>query len=358
MGDLGLDIISSSSETASVKISGPSYVIASLSSSNISVSASVASVTEAGEYELSLSATCIGDSGVKVLSVSPSKITTVFDYVDTKLYNLEVEAVGAAAVPGLIVDTPAVSTSSDSTINITGARTELEKISRVVAVAEVNKQLKTTTSYDADICIYDADGKKLDNSHYTLSVNSVKITVPILKQKTVPLNVTFSNKPKAYSNKDIAYTTNVSKVTILGPESSIDTIESISLSAIDFNNISLKNNSFDVAPILPNGIKLAENIETVTVKINTSGFSEGTYSVSEFDFKADEGLKVTSSTIRNVKMCGPSSSIRKIKSSALYAVADLSTKTEGVYTVPVRIYAKNYDNVWQVGTYEAVVTVK
>ena len=144
----------------------------------------------------------------------------------------------------------------------------------------------------------------------------------------------------------------------MGPESSIDTIESISLSAIDFNNISLKNNSFDVAPILPNGIKLAENIETVTVKINTSGFSEGTYSVSEFDFKADEGLKVTSSTIRNVKMCGPSSSIRKIKSSALYAVADLSTKTEGVYTVPVRIYAKNYDNVWQVGTYEAVVTVK
>ena len=109
VGDLGLDIISSSSETASVKISGPSYVIASLSSSNISVSASVASVTEAGEYELSLSATCIGDSGVKVLSVSPSKITTVFDYVDTKLYNLEVEAVGAAAVPGLIVDTPAVS---------------------------------------------------------------------------------------------------------------------------------------------------------------------------------------------------------------------------------------------------------
>ncbi len=356
-GELGLDVISKSADTVSVKVSGPSYVIASLSSSDISVSASIAEVTEAGTYELGLTAAC-AESGIKVLSVSPAKVSTVFDYVDTKLYNLEVEAVGATAVSGLIVDTPSVSTSSDSTISVTGARTELEKIARVVAVADVNSQLKNTSSFDADIHLYDAEGKELDKSAYSLSVSKVKITVPILKQKEVPIKVTFSNKPKAYANKDISYTASAQKVTIMGPESSIDTIESVSLAPINFDSVSKDNNSFDVAPILPNGVKLAENIETVTVVINTSGFSEGTYNVTEFKFQGTDGKKVTASGVRNVKICGPSSAIRKIKSSGLYAVADLTGKAAGVYTVPVRIYAEDYDNIWQVGTYEVVVTVK
>lgn len=356
-GELGLDVISQGSNTASVRVSGPSYVIASLSSSDISVTAPLAMVTEAGEYELVLSASC-SESGIKVLGVTPSKVKAVFDYVDTKLYNLEVEAKGATAVSGLIVDTPSVSTMTDSTITITGPRTELAKIAKVVAVADVNAQLKATTTFDANINLYDANGEKVDASNFTLSVSKVKITVPILKQKEVPVKVTFSNVPKAYNEKDISHSVSTGKVTVMGPESIIDTIKSVTLEPIDFFSISKNNNSFDVAPVLPNGVKIAENIANVTVVISTSGLSEGTYNVSNFEFKGIDSKKVSSSGVRNVKICGPSAAIRKIKSSGLYAVADLTGKTAGVYTVPVRIFAENYDNIWQVGTYEVVVTVK
>lgn len=356
-GELGLDVISQSSNTASVRVSGPSYVIASLSSSDISVTAPLAMVTEAGEYELVLSASC-SESGIKVLGVTPSKVKAVFDYVDTKLYNLEVEAKGATAVSGLIVDTPSVSTMTDSTITITGPRTELGKIAKVVAVADVNAQLKATTTFDANIHLYDANGEKVDASNFTLSVSKVKITVPILKQKEVPVKVTFSNVPKAYNEKDISHSVSTGKVTVMGPESTIDTIKSVSLAPIDFFSISKDNNSFDVAPVLPNGVKIAENIANVTVVISTSGLSEGTYNVSNFEFKGIDSKKVSASGVRNVKICGPSAAIKKIKSSGLYAVADLTGKTAGVYTVPVRIFAENYDNIWQVGTYEVVVTVK
>ena len=356
-GELGLDVISQSSNTASVRVSGPSYVIASLSSSDISVTAPLAMVTEAGEYELVLSASC-SESGIKVLGVTPSKVKAVFDYVDTKLYNLEVEAKGATAVSGLVVDTPSVSTMTDSTITITGPRTELEKIARVVAVADVNAQLKATTTFDANINLYDANGEKVDASNFTLSVSKVKITVPILKQKEVPVKVTFSNVPKAYNEKDISHSVSTGKVTVMGPESTIDTIKSVSLAPIDFFSISKDNNSFNVAPVLPNGVKIAENIANVTVVISTSGLSEGTYNVSNFEFKGIDSKKVSASGVRNVKICGPSAAIKRIKSSGLYAVADLTGKTAGVYTVPVRIFAENYDNIWQVGTYEVVVTVK
>ena len=357
-GDLGLDVISMSSPTASVKISGPSYVLASLSPSNISVSASLAEVNEAGTFDLNLTAACANESSVKIVSITPSKITAQFDYTDTKLYNVEVEAVGAAAVSGLVVDTPSVSNSSDSTISISGARSELEKIARVVAVADVNDTLSITKSFDSSIHLYDIDGNELDVSNYTLSSSKIKITVPILKQKQVSVKVTFSNKPDGYADRDISHTVSASKVTIMGPEGSVDEIDSISLTPIDFNSISVDSNSFDVAPILPNGIKTAENIETITVKINTQGLIEANFDVTNFSFNVPNNYKVSALGLKNVKLCGPRSAIKEITSDDLYAVADLSGKTAGEYTIPVKVYSKTYNTVWQVGTYEVVVTVK
>ncbi len=357
-GELGLDVISTNATTASVKVSGPSYVLASLSPNNISVTASLAEVNEVGTFDLNLTAACANESSVKVVSITPQKITAKFDYTDTKLYNVEVDAKGATAVSGLVVDTPVVSNSSDSTVSISGARTDLEKIARVAAVADVKKELDITTSFDADIHLYDEDGNDLDINNYTLSVNKIKITVPILKQKQVAVKVAFANKPEAYANSDLAYTVSTNAVTILGPETSVEKIDSISLTPIDFDSISVSNNSFDVAPVLPNGVKIAENIETVTVSINTSQFSEATFDVASFEFKLPDGLKGSAVGIRNVKICGPRTAIRRINSGDLYAVADLSGKSAGEYTVPVRIYSKSYKTVWQVGTYNAVVTVK
>lgn len=357
-GELGLDLISMSSSTATVKVSGPSYILAGLTASDISVSAPLDDVTEAGSYDITLSAAS-AKGGVSVVGVTPSKVSAVFDYTDTKQFTVEVEAVGAVAVSGLVADTPTVSNNSDSVLAITGPRSELQKIARVLVTAEVNETLSSTQSFDAGIKLFDADGNELDKSVYTIPVDSVKITVPILKQKTVPLEVAFSNTPAAYSAEKISYTASVSSVNILGPASSVDGIESIALTPIDFDSISADNNSFDVSPVLPNGVKLSENIDVVTVKINTSACSEKVLTVSEFRFKGvGDGLSATAGALKNVKICGPRAAVRSITASDLYAVADISGKTAGEYTVAVRVYSKTYDTVWQVGTYNVVVTIK
>ncbi len=357
-GDLGLDVISMSSDTASVKVSGPSYLLASLTANDISVSASIEDVTEAGMYNIDLSAAArVG--GVNVVGVTPSKITAFFDYTDTKQYSVEVEAAGAVAVSGLVSDTPTVSNSSDATLAITGPRSELEKIAKVVAFADVNETLSSTQSFDASIRLYDVDGNELDKSIYSIPVEKIKITVPILKQKQVDVKVTFANKPDIYSTEDIRYSINISKVTILGPETAVEKIDSISLAPIDFDNISINSNKFDVAPVLPNGIKIADSIETFTVTVNTSGMSENVFEVTNFEFKnVGSGLKPTAISVKNVKICGPRSIVRNIKATDLVAVADLSGKTAGEYTVPVRIYAKTSNAIWQIGSYNVVVTIK
>ncbi len=357
-GELGLDLISISSPTATVKVSGPSYVLASLEATDISVALPLADVTEAGKYDIALNAAS-ATGGVNIVGITPAKVTAVFDYTDTKQFDVEVEAIGAVAVSGLVADTPTVSNNADATVAITGPRSELSKIARVVAVAKVNETLSATESFSAALHLYDEDGNELDSSVYSIPTEEVKITVPILKQKVLPLKVTFANKPDYYTKNDVPYNVSATRVTVLGPATTVDELDAISLAPIDFDSITSSNNKFDVAPTLPNGVKLAENVEVVTVTVNTNGFQESTFTVNNFEFKnITNGLVSTATSIKNVKICGPRSTLRKLKASDLYAVADLSGKTAGEYTVAVRVYSKAYDNIWQVGTYNVVVTIK
>lgn len=358
-GELGLDLVSISSPTATVRVSGPSYVLATLESNDISVALPLSDVTEAGQYEIALSAASAKAGGVNIVGVTPAKVTAVFDYTDTKQFNVEVEAKGAVAVSGLVADTPTVSNSADATIAITGPRSELSKIARVVAVAEVNEKLSATESFAAKLHLYDEAGNELASDVYSLPLTEVKITVPILKQKVIPLKVAFSNKPDYYAKNEVPYNVSATRVTVLGPATTIDKLDSVSLAPIDFDSITPANNKFDVAPMLPNGVKLAENLEVVTVTVNTNGFIENTFTVNNFEFKnITNGRTCTATAIKNVKICGPRAAVRNLKANDLYAVADLQGKTAGEYTVAVRIYSKSYDNIWQIGTYNVVVTIK
>lgn len=358
-GELGLDLISITSPTATVRVSGPSYVLASLEATDISVTLPLSDVTEAGKYDINLSAASTKVGGVNIVGITPSKVTAVFDYTDTKQFNVEVEAIGAVAVSGLVADTPTVSNSADATIAITGPRSELSKISRVVAVAEVNEKLSATESFSAKLHLYDEAGNELAADAYSLPVTDLKITVPILKQKVVPLKVAFSNKPDFYAKNDISYNVSATRVSVLGPATTIDDLDSISLAPIDFDSITPNNNKFDVAPMLPNGVKLSENLEVVTVNVNINGFAENTFTVNNFEFKnITNGLTCTATAIKNVKICGPRATVRNLKATDLYAVADLQGKTAGEYTVAVRVYSKSHDNIWQIGTYNVVVTIK
>ena len=359
--DLALYLISTNHTTANVKISAPSYVLASLNSNDITVSANLTDVTESGKKTLTLNAYCENNGDVKVLSVSPATIDAVFDYRDTKQYDIEIEAVGASAVEGLVVDTPVVSNSAEAAISITGPRTELEKISRVVAHVDVNETLEISRNFDAEILLYDADGNTLDKNAFNIPTNTVKVTVPILKRKTVPVVVTFSNAPEYYHSRPISHTASISEITILGPESTMADIESVSLSPIDFDLITVDNKNFQLAPILPNGVKISGNITTVDVAINisNSGFGTTVLDVNNFEFKnITDGLKASAPAIEDVKICGPRNVVRGLSASDLYAVADLTGKTSGEYTVAVRVFSKKNNNIWQVGKYNVVVTIK
>ncbi len=360
VSDLGLDIISGGvGEKVNVTVSGPNYIVSSLEAGDILVTASLANVSNAGKYDLTLNATQNGTAaGYSIVSITPATIPVTFDYIDTKEFAVSADAEGAVAVEGLVVDTPVVADSEFKVVSIKGPRTEMEKISKVVAVAKVDKTLAETEAFDADVKLYDANGVEIDSSVFTLSANQVKISVPIAKKAVLPISATFENAPSGFAN--VKYTLSQTSVTVLGPEETVAKLKSIPLAAIDVSKLSVANTSFDVGLALPDGVRALDNIDSVNVKFNLSGYTEKTFNVSNIKYSnVAAGLKpAASSSVKNVKICGPSKVLKKLDNADFYAQIDLSGKKAGEYTMPVKIMCSSENGVWQVGEYSVIITVK
>ncbi len=358
----GMSIIGDiSNQKFTVVVRGASYIVSSLKSEDLNVYASAASVDAPGEYNLDVAVSknsTIGD--FEILSVTPATVKISFDYIDTEEFTIKPKAEGVTAKEGLIAENGVVSGTEKDTLTISGPRTIMNKIDSVVALTKVNKTLDVSETFDADIILYDADGNEISPENLTLSTKKVKVTVPISKTKTVPVIVDFSNLPDNFNKNSISYSLNYPEVTIIGKPEMVEKTINITLSGIDIRNLTPTTNSFDVSAKLPEGIRLVDNIEFFTVKLNVESYDQKIIDVSEIQYVGlDKGLTTdTILQIKNVKICGPKSAVRKINSHNVYAEINLTDKTAGQHSVEAVIKFKDINNIWAIGTYTTNVTIK
>ncbi len=376
LSDMGIGIVSDiSSQKFTVKISGPNYVVSSVRPEDFLLSASVTDVTTAGTYTLDIVGNANSSkTGYTFSSIDPPTMDVTFDYIDTKEFPVTPKILEVKAADGLVADTPVVADTLNNTITIKGPRTIMDTVKSVSAVATANATLETTTSYNADIVLYNEKEEVIyrfaaDNTIYnskdeivettplTLSFTTVKVSQPILKRATLKVLPVFTNLPDGITVDDIKYTLSTGTVTAMGTPEVIEKISELSLSAIDFRSVSTTSNSFEVSAVLPDGVKLIDNIEFFTVSIDTSNYIEKAFTVSDFKYNGlGSALTVKSSNkIRNVKLCGPRSVINSIVDTELYGLADLTDKAAGEYTVEVTVKSNKNDKFWQVGVYSTTV---
>lgn len=360
--DKGMSIIEDiSTQKFTVVVRGANYVVNSLKGEDINVYASAASVDAPGEYSLDVAVSknnAIAD--YEILSVSPATVKVSFDYIDTKEFTIKPKAEGVTAKEGLIAEAGVVSGTESDTVTISGPRTIINQIDSVVAFTKVDKTLAVSETFDADILLYDINGEEISNENLTLSTKKVKITVPISKIKIVPVLVDFSNLPENFDKNSISYTVDYSSVTVIGTPETVDKTENVTLSAIDISSVSPTTNSFDVSVKLSDGVRLLDNIEYFTVKVNIEDYVQKTIDVSKVEcVELLKGLSLgKTSVIRNVKICGPKSVIDKLNPDSVYAEVDLTGKNAGQHSLEAKIKFKENNNVWAVGTYTTTVSIK
>ncbi len=394
---LNLGIISDvSSHKFSITVSGPNYIVSSLKAEDFTITADTTNIISPGTQSISIIPSC-NKSGFS-MTVSPSTINIRVDTFDEQSFELVPKLFGAGGsgvevADELVADTPIFADTQQSTIKIKGPSTELEKISLVRAEATANTTLTTTQTFNADIVLYRAksstvesyaddensdakfedkyeeiyrfksdgyvyDGNKnlITNSYLSLSFTNVKIIQPIVKEKTVACKPVFNNLPGSMSADDVDYTLSYDEVTIKGTPEAVDKIEYISLSPIDFREVSTKSNSFEVTASLPSGVKIDESIEFFTVNINLSGYTETTITVSNIRTTGSgSDLDVTTFNSISVTVCGPRQIIKNIDDDDFYALVDLTDKGVGTHNVEAVIKSDVYKTVWQIGTYTTSV---
>lgn len=347
-----------SQQKFTVTVRGANYLVSSLTASDFNLYASAASVDAPGQYSLDVAVA--GSTEYEVLSISPSTLDVNFDYIETKEFTINALAQGATAAEGLITEGGVVSGTESDTVTIKGPRTVLNKIETVAALAQVNKTLSASETFDADIILYDADGNVIEQNNLSLSTTKVKVTVPISKKKVVPVKVAFSNLSSGFLQDSLSCSVDHASVTVIGTPETIDKTNEVTLSPIDIRKVYSGADSFDVSAKLPEGIRLLDSIDYFTVSVNLSGYTEKTVTVSNIKYTGLTGGLTAQggASIKNVKICGPSSVIRKIDASKIYAQIDLTDKKAGEHTVDVSINFDGYNNIWAVGNYTTTVTVK
>lgn len=356
--DLGLQVFSGDTTTASVTLSGNRTMLGQITESDLIVTASASSVSTTGNYTLPVSATKANpSSNFQIVSNTPSSINVVVDYFkegtfsiqDGLEYNVKNGYYGSTSMPY-------------KELKISGPQSEVMKIKKVVAKGTIEGELTEEKEVVAQIVLYDENNNELPQKLLTLSFTTMAVKVEVMPEKTVPLKPVFINKPSGLDITEDMITINPSSILLAGPKDVIDNVKAVNIEAIDFST--LKNDvakfdalSFDVLDSCKN---ISDN-NTVSVTLDLSSMSVKQFDVETFSV---EGLpskyksEVTSKSV-TVTVVGPKSEIDALTADKITAVIDTTDANgkTGSVQMPVSFKFSSATSCWAYGKYQANLTI-
>lgn len=346
-----LEIMQAEDVKAEIRIKGNKLIIGSVQSSDILVSADVSDISKPGEYKLKLSAKKQG-----ILSdyefdstVTPSTITVYVDRRAEKTLNIE-ENVQVQAGNEYLKQQNQLSID---TVKLSGAETDINRITTVKAEYSSNETLTETKTFEVPLRYYDENGEEVSSQYITAEFNSVQVTVPVLKVKQVPIKVEFTNIPDSWEMPD-------NWVTIASPENKyiqlaasdevLDKITEIKTEPIDLSQISSVRKTMTVSIEIPTSCTNVDRIEQVTLKFNTDEFTSKTFTVSNVELRSNVPSvtgKLSGDSF-SVTIVGPESEVNAMKASdiLLYATLTESESTAAFITKPLQISIDGYKSCW------------
>lgn len=223
---------------------------------------------------------------------------------------------------------------------IKGAEYKLKKVATVKALVDVNEisnaKEGTITLKNVPLVAYDANGDIVDVEIVPTKVTAkVTITSP---SKVVPIKIV----PKgslAFGKAITSITPSESNVTIYGDESSLSSIDSISV-PVDVKGLD-SDKKYTVTLSKPNGVTEL-SVKTITVDVNvgtaiTKEFDDIAITTENLDSKykvqalSEEDSKVT------VVVTGSEENINNLQASSIKAYINLKNYTAGEHEVTVKV---------------------
>lgn len=356
---MGLKAVEMNIDTVDVQVTGPRYVIGSISASDIRVTPVINEVTDAGFYTLALRASLLTASGeVTVHSLSSTVVSATFDTFETRTFELESEAAELSVAAGYIGGQPTLSIGS---ITVHGPTQVLNTVDHAAVRYSGPGKGDVSRSFitDGTVVLLDADGTEINSAGLELSAKTVQVSVPVLKKKTVKPAVTLYGAPEGYAERYLTFSPE--EIEIAGVAEVVDGMSEITVATLDVSKLT-QSTELTFA-LVPGGNVLDVNhIGSVSVSVDYSKVKSGEFTVRDLRLDGTEsvsGYEVTLRTqaLEKVTVYAASDLFGGLSEKNLYAVASLDATMagEGQKMVPVKVYSEKGGLVWAVGEYTVLV---
>lgn len=338
----GLVVMSGTNETVSVKASGKSSLVQEVKKDYlnlITATASVAHITEPGEYKLSYQ--LVKDSvaeDVTLSDKSPSQITVVIDRMNTASIPVEVELVGEMA-SGLSLDS--VNASPDAIV-VRGPETILRQIKKAKVTYDISG-VTTTMQTNVTYTLLDGNGEAVTSSYLTPDTPSTMLSLSLRQQDAVPLTVALKDSTylKSYM---VDAKIDPASINLIGDPDLVRELNGIELEAVDLSEV-LEEGTMEFARViqLPDGVSLASGQKQFAmVKITLDGCGWETRELDQTHLPEDSLLIYPEQQIK-IDVFGSTTALARLRDSdiVLEPIYELDDLVVGTNTLPCRITLQN-----------------
>lgn len=349
----GLSVISSDAKTVNVTIKGNRSSIGSLKDEDLVAQAVIENVNSAGEKRLDINVFS-KKSNVKfeVTSIKPSSLKVMFDSIDTREYDVSVQAPNLKAADGLYMDSGDFKCSPE-TIEISGPSKQLDNIDKVVAYVKNQQELDAAyTFHTSDILLYDKNDTQLDNKNLTFSTDDLAVDISVYMQQKLPLSYDLRYAPSSFNSDSLPLEMNVESINLASPNTELEKLKSWSVGSIPLYDVDWNyTETFQLE--IPDNYKNLSNLSSVTVKLNTDGLAMKTVTVNDISIiNAPSNYNCSVNTYGLVfDIIGPEEDIEEITEKDIIATVDLLKYNvqSNSFTADATISFNNYNKVWAVG---------
>lgn len=327
--DMVYEILDKTDVVRSVTITAPKSVKDELSSSDIVAEADFSNLTVTNTVEIRFYSLRYND---KITSISGSNeiLKLNIEEKKTKRLVLEVQTTGEVAEGYIINDV----TSNQNRIEVSGPSSVISQIAEAVVQVDVTDST-SDISTNADVKLYDADGKEIATNRLSMNMTTALVKVEILDTKTVPVVYTAIGTPAEGYLFTGEITGTPERILIAGTTEALQNVNRIVVPEDVLNITGQTGNllqSVNIAEYLPEGTILADNTFNgkILVTVHIEEEYEKTLNISASHIQitgVPEGYtaKLSGETIvYTLRVKGLQADVNAIDTGTLYGTIDVA----------------------------------
>lgn len=350
----GLMVVENMTPTINLQIGGNRSDLNKLNRANISVTVDVTKIDKAGTLKAAYDVRFPGDipdNALSVQSQSPDNVSLVVEEMISK--EVPVSVIFEGKVPEHYKQKK--ETLDYPNIPIVGAKSVVDNIANAAVVVNVEGKTSTFQTDELAFTFYNAKGEQVESNLITCDINAVRVTVPIVYVKEVPLVLPTIIPGNGASQENTTFEILPGTIEISGPQKLLETVKEfvligeINLGDEMFLDGTEHEMTFEYV-LTPGVINETSDVNEAVVKINTEKVVTEAITVSPklIDWGVSaKNYQVRCNDIIKIDVRGSQEYIDQLKATekpfVIKAVENIGLSTEKV-TIQVKL-AEEFNNI-------------